>query len=162
MDGMEYEKFAVDQYQQLTGVATVEVGCWYSDKFVASPDRDTWSHKGLIETKVVRDATFTEILLSGVPTAHWQQIQGQLWATGREWCDYVALNLTTQKVVILRVTPEPDFHQTIAASLAAELSIEPFSTENVFDVVGKVPERETVRLDVDQFHSYQIGGTDRW
>jgi len=158
-DGIDFEDFARAQYEQLTGNVALECGCWYNDFFVASPDRLVGDN-GLLEIKIVRDNTFTQILMEGVPQKHWKQIQGQLWATGRAWCDYVALNFNTKKVVIIRVLPDQEFHDYLAEAVQEELVTEPFTLTNVHDIVGDLPQ------GVSDFGSEEattkIGDTDRW
>lgn len=146
-DGVELEDFAVQQYEIITGHATAECGIWYSDLFAASPDRtvvgttaDPITQFGLLEVKVVRDATFTEILLTGVPEKHWQQIQGQLFATGQQWCDYVALNLNTRKVKIIRVERDAEFMEYLEEALHEDLVTAEFSLEGVYDIKGALPD----------------------
>lgn len=137
-DGVDYEDFARKQYELLTKTHAVEVGCWYNEYFVASPDR-TIGDDGLIEVKILRDTSFTDVLISGVPSRHWNQIQGQLWATGRLWCDYVSVNLNTKKMVVIRVEADTEFHKKIEASVQEPLITEEFNTTNLHDLLGDVP-----------------------
>lgn len=138
-DGIDFEKYAAEQYQQITGKEVHEVGCYYNEFFVASPDRIV-GNDGLIEIKIVRDNTFVEVLMSGVPDKHWKQIQGQLWATGRKWCDYVCVNFTTKKVIIIRVLPDIEFHQYLAEAVQEALVTEPFALTDVHDLIGELPD----------------------
>lgn len=138
-DGIDFEDFARKQYEQITGNTALECGCWYNEYFVASPDRVV-GKDGLLEIKVLKDNSFTEVLISGVPNKHWKQIQGQLWASGRQWCDYVAVNFTTKKVVIIRVEPDKEFHAYLAEAVQEQLVQEPFALTNVYDIKGELPE----------------------
>lgn len=138
LDGQNYEYLARAQYEQIKGVEAKECGVWVNDVFAASPDA-TVGKEGLLEIKVVRDNTFTEILLGGVPEKHFLQIQGQLMATGADWCDYVALNLNTRKISIWRVIPNKEVMQTIQDSLTSELSVEEVSTTELYDLTGEIP-----------------------
>jgi hypothetical protein len=95
---------------------------------------------GLIEIKIVRDNTFVEVLMTGVPPKHWKQIQGQLWASGRKWCDYVCLNFTTKKVVVVRVYPDKEFHEYLAEAVQEKLVVEPFKLDTVHDIKGELPD----------------------
>jgi predicted phage-related endonuclease len=127
-DGIDYEDYARHQYQEVTGNSVEECGAWYNDYFCASPD-GVVGEDGLLEVKIVKDNTFTEILTSGVPDKWWKQCQGQLWASGRKWCDFVAVNFNTKKIKIIRVLPDKEFHEW------AELAIvEDFNTDDsIFD-----------------------------
>lgn len=127
-DGIDYEDFARKQYQEVTGNAVEECGAWYNEYFCASPD-GVVGKDGLLEVKIVKDNTFAEILTNGVPDKWWKQCQGQLWASGRKWCDFVAVNFNTAKIKIIRVLPDKEFHEW------AELAIvEDFNTDDsIFD-----------------------------
>ena len=140
-DGVDYEDFGRKQYEQITGNTTEEVGCWYNDYFVASPDRVV-GEEGLLEIKILKDNSFVEVLTEGVPDKHWKQIQGQLFASKRAWCDYVAVNLNTKKVVIIRVYPDADFHEWLELIIPEKLVTTEFDTNVVHDIVGEVPSWE--------------------
>lgn len=137
-DGVQYEQFAIKQYEQLKKVTVVPVGAWYNDHFVASPDGGV-GDEGIVEAKVVRDNTFSDILLNGVPQKWWKQCQGQLWASGRKWCDFIAINLNTQKIKIIRVEPDKEFHDWLELAVPEPLSVEPFSEQELFDFVDSAP-----------------------
>lgn len=153
-DGIDFENWAATQYEKITGQIALECGCWYNDFFVASPDR-LIGDNGLIEIKIVKDNTFVEVLMTGVPPKHWKQIQGQLWATGRQWCDYVCVNFTTKKVSIIRVYPDLEFHEYLAAAVQEELVTEPFTLDEVHDIVGELPDwtRDASAVEVDRSDS---------
>lgn len=138
-EGIDYEDFARKQYELITNSKTTEVGCWYNDYFVASPDRAV-GEDGLIEIKILKDNSFAEVMVSGVPDKHWKQIQGQLWATGRKWCDYVALNFNSKKVKIIRVEPDKEFHDYLELAVQEKLVVAEFSTEQLYDIQGELPE----------------------
>lgn len=173
LDGIELEDWARRQYQLITGNTTDPVGAWYNEHFVASPDSvvfpkgsndaDSDNAVGLLEIKVVRDNTFSAILLgsakdthayqdgedekgkpimkgTGVIEKHWKQIQGQLWASGKEWCDYVAVNLNTKKIKIIRVYPDAEFHEWLELAVPEPISVEAFSEENLYDISGEIPQ----------------------
>lgn len=147
-EGIDFEDFARKQYEKITGNVVREVGCWYNDLFVASPDgavdpyeiKNNSYYEGLIEIKVLKDNSFTEILTSGVPEKHWRQIQGCLWASGAKWSDYVAINLNTKKLKIIRVYPDQEFFEYLELALQESLVIAEFPKEGVFDFVDELPE----------------------
>ncbi len=48
---------------------------------------------GLVEFKCPKTTTQIETYLSGkMPACHKPQVQGQLWVSGREWCDFVSFD----------------------------------------------------------------------
>jgi hypothetical protein len=155
-DGIDFEDFAREQYEKITCTAIQEVGCWYNDLFVASPDGAIVDHSyismaettptGLIEIKVLRDNSFTDVLTDGVPEKHWRQIQGCLWASGAEWSDYIAINLNTKKLKIIRVLPDQEFFDYLDLALQEELVVAEFPTEGVYDFVDAIPDGMNVPL----------------
>jgi len=148
-DGIDYEDFARLQYEKITGNTCAECGCWYNEYFVASPDR-TVSDDGLLEIKILKDNSFTDVLINGVPDKHWKQIQGQLFASGRDWCDYVAVNFNTKKVAIIRVEPDKEFFDYLELALKEELVTETFALTNVHDIQGDIPEGVILGASLDR------------
>lgn len=146
LDGQDFENFAKEQYQKIKGVVIADCGVYYNEFFAATPDGIVVEHNGLIEVKIVRDNTFTEILLTGVPEKHYKQIQGQLWASGADWCDYVAVNLNTKKISIWRVAPNLEFHKELEAAVQVPISVEEVNLSEVYDIVGEVPDRMILGL----------------
>ena len=56
----------------------------------ASPD-GLVDDDGTIEIKCPKTATHIQTLKSGkLPTQYFWQVQGQLWVTGRAWCDFIS------------------------------------------------------------------------
>ena len=147
-DGIEFERFAVRQYEQRRAVAVVEVGAWYNDQFVASPDGGV-GDEGIVEVKVVRDNTFSSILSDGVPEKHWKQCQGQLWASGRKWCDYIAINLNTKLMKVIRVMPDAEFHEWLELAVPEPLTVEPYSDKDLYSFVDVVPEGDLPQVLTD-------------
>ena len=92
--GTEQEAAARAAYEQRTGVAVEETGFVAHDTLYAgcSPDGLVdWD--GLIEIKCpYNSATHIETLLNGMPAEHTAQVQGQMWITGRQWCDFVSFD----------------------------------------------------------------------
>lgn len=147
-EGIDFEAYAANEYALLNDVALQEVGCWYNDFIAVSPDRAIVTKEGVavnsgIEIKIVKDNTFTEILVSGVPDKHYKQIQGQLWATGWEWIDYVALNFNTKKFVVIRVERDEELIDYMKLSVQEKLVVTEFNTLNVvFDITQEIPDAE--------------------
>lgn len=139
-DGIDFENFAVKQYEQATGNETRECGAWYNDAFCASPDRVVVEGDGLLEVKIVRDNTFTDILLDGVPDKHQKQIQGQLWASGKKWCDYIAMNLNTKKFIIIRVEADQFEQDYLAEAVTEQLVVDEFDITELHDIKGELPQ----------------------
>ena len=63
---------------------TLKAGC--------SPD-GLVGDSGMVEFKCPKTTTQIETVLSGkMPTGHAAQVQGQLWVSEREWCDFVSFD----------------------------------------------------------------------
>ena len=132
-DGIDFEQSLADAYSSVIGVPVEKCGFFYSEKFGASPDRLV-GDDGLIECKVLGDSSFADVLQHGAPEDHYLQIQGQLLATGRKWCDYVAGNLNTSKFKVIRVEPDTDTIQRIRDSLSdLDNIVSEFDTEQLYD-----------------------------
>jgi len=91
--GTEQESHARGWYAFERDVEPVEVGLCLSDDGLvgASPDALV-GEDGLLEIKTPGLAKHLGFLLAGPGREYALQIQGQLWVTGREWCDWVSFN----------------------------------------------------------------------
>ena len=90
--GTEQEPAARAAYERVTGISVEETGFVAHDTLLAgcSPDGLVdWD--GLVEIKCPwNTANHIETLLNGMPDDHRAQVQGQMWITGRQWCDFVS------------------------------------------------------------------------
>lgn len=137
-DGIDYEPFVREQYSKITGNAVKECGAWYNDIFVASPD-GTVGEDGLLEIKVVREGSFVDVLDNDVPDKWMLQIQGQIMASGKKWCDFVAANLLTGKMKVVRVEADAEMIMRIAESLDGYEFQATIPTDKLFDFQDPVP-----------------------
>lgn len=90
--GTENEPFARIAYIAMTGVNVNEVGFVSHDRLEAgcSPD-GLIDDDGLIEIKCPTLGTHIDTLKAqAMPAEHKPQVQGQMWITGRKWCDFVS------------------------------------------------------------------------
>lgn len=77
-----------DHFADVKEVAFIKVNDWVG----VSPD-GLVGDNGLIEIKCPNTNTHIETVLKGkMPTKHKPQVQGQLWASEREWCDFVSFD----------------------------------------------------------------------
>lgn len=104
-DGIFYEDFAKAVYKEETGNRLTESFSYVSDWFIATPDANVLEDgkEGLLECKVVGDATFMELIEDGIPVAHELQVQSQMMASGLDWVDYIVVNLKTKSYFIKRI-----------------------------------------------------------
>lgn len=91
--GKEREPESRALYEFLTDNTVTEVGLCLrnEDRTVgASPD-GLVGDSGCVEFKNTKGSTLIGYQLSKkLPSTHKAQVQGQLWVTGLEWCDYLA------------------------------------------------------------------------
>lgn len=168
LDGRALEDFALAQLSDIIGQPVVPVGCWYNENFVASPDGAV-GDDGLAEAKVLRDASFSALLAgttikgkkptkanpegtpdthvpalseNGYHSKHWKQMQGQLRASGRKYCWFVAINMNTRKIYIERVERDETFMEWLDLNLTEIISkdTKPFDDSKVFDFRAEPPE----------------------
>jgi putative phage-type endonuclease len=101
----DHEPEARAAYERITGRIVEETGFVAHDTLMAgcSPDGLVdWD--GLIEIKCPwNTANHIETLLNGMPTEHIPQVQGQMWITGREWCDFVSYDPRMPEALQLHV-----------------------------------------------------------
>jgi putative phage-type endonuclease len=92
--GVEREPLARAAYEARTGEIVDEIGFCLHDTLQTgvSPDGLIGAN-GLAEYKCPQPKTHLEYLRlepGKCPTAYRWQVQGQLWVTGREWCDFAS------------------------------------------------------------------------
>lgn len=163
-DGIDYEDFARQQFvKAYPQFQTAEVGCWFNEFVAVSPDRLLFPQGvnpdrvenavGVLEIKIVKDNTFTEILMSGVPDKHMKQIQAQLWATGLSKGYYCALNFNTKRFVVIEVDRNEDDIEFMNEAVQENLVVEPFSLDYVHEIQGEIPTGVVIGADIDQSDS---------
>ena len=90
--GNALEPEARDAYEFITDFEVVETGFILhdSEEFGCSPD-GLVAEQGGLEIKCPSDSVHVSYLRAGkVPSKYYQQVQGCLWITGREWWDFMS------------------------------------------------------------------------
>lgn len=117
--GIETEKEARAFYELITSQEVKTVGICYPDKkklCACSPD-GLVGEDGLVEIKCPTSPVHIGYLLGGeVPKDYWQQVQGQLLVTGREWVDFFSF-YPGIKPLRLRVVPDKKFIKALKIEL---------------------------------------------
>lgn len=127
--GIEMESVIHEAYELLTGNKTRESGFWVpcvgdtmKDLIGASPDaivydvNDSKKEVGLCEFKApVYQMYNKENSIGGIPRYYMAQIQGQMAVTGFLWCDFMAVCVKTEEIMLKRVFFQPDYWQKISA-----------------------------------------------
>ena len=110
--GNDLEFWAVDAYEEYTFDKVERVGFMKCDGYGYSPD-GLVGENGLIEVKCPMQKVHLKYIAEGVvPLEYYQQIQGALFVSGREWCDFVSYNPTFKgkhKLFIKRVFRDEHF-----------------------------------------------------
>ena len=89
--GIELEPHARLSYIHETGRNVDLIGLCLLDDIDAGASPDGLVEDGLIEIKCPLGHTMIDYLDNpGLPGNYKPQVQGQLWVTGREWCDFYA------------------------------------------------------------------------
>jgi hypothetical protein len=119
--GSEHEAEAVGYYEMARSVDTVPVGFCTNDTRTigASPDRLV-GEDGLLEIKVPSPGIHVGYLLSAVGAGdeYKNQIQGQLWVTGRQWVDIMSYNPGMPEALVRFERDEAHIETLSAAVLA--------------------------------------------
>ncbi len=121
--GNELEPDARQFYTMLTGGSVEESGLIYLNelkKIGASVD-GLVGEDGLVEIKCPSLAVHVGYLLDGtLPAAYVKQVQGQLWITGRAWCDFISYNPDSHKMgFLIRVERDEETIKSIKESVYA-------------------------------------------
>jgi hypothetical protein len=118
--GHELEQEAADYYAALNDDDPLSVGFVTNDAGTigCSPDR-LIGLDGLLEIKCPSAHAHMSYLLDpeALKKAYFVQTQGQLFVTGRKWCDLISY-FPALPVPIVRVTPDLSFQTALAASLS--------------------------------------------
>lgn len=117
--GAERELEAAKFYELTNDVEIHRVGICYLDeeKNVACSPDGLVGDKGLVEIKCPMIATHVGYLLADdLPTEYFQQVQGQLYITGREWCDFLSY-YPGLKPLLIRVMRDEVFIKKLADAL---------------------------------------------
>jgi putative phage-type endonuclease len=89
--GIATEPIAKAAYEEHTLTAVQEVGFVECDEFLGCSPDGMIGEDGLIEIKCPETPTHLDYILSGgMPSEYAVQVQGQLWITNRQWCDFVS------------------------------------------------------------------------
>lgn len=99
--GHELEPFAVEEYEFQTFNDTTNGGFWTLGEWIgASPDRMV-GDDGLLEIKSPAFNTMINYLLKGqLPSIYHWQVYGQMYVTGRQWCDFMAYHPKLKSLII--------------------------------------------------------------
>lgn len=96
--GKEKEPFAREFYELINKCPVTEVGFVERDEWVGCSPDGFVGEDGLLEIKCPLGKTHTRFILEDkAPSTYNAQIQGQLWVTGRRWCDFLSFRPENNK-----------------------------------------------------------------
>ena len=120
--GHDLESDAANWYELQCDIATTIVGFCTTDdgRIGASPDRLV-GDDGLLEIKCPSPDVHVRYLLfpdRSVDSEYRVQVQGQLYVTGRQWCDIVSYHPELPSVIV-RVERDEEYIATLRSALTA-------------------------------------------
>ena len=116
--GIAYEDEAIRAYEFHTDATVKRIGMVRNDIAGASPD-GLVGEEGLVEVKAPRRHHYIRMILSDDPVADYRpQIMGQLWLSGRAWCD-LCLYSPPLPLFVRRVARDDDYIAELAVAVAA-------------------------------------------
>lgn len=124
--GIDHEPAARYFYEFMTERKVKEVGLCLHDEMAAGASPDGLiGEDGLLEIKCPQAAIMVKYLRDQkLPTDYKAQVQGQMWITGRSWCDFVAYH-PDMKSMIVRVDRDEKYIESLAEIVSdAVMSIE--------------------------------------
>ena len=114
--GNELEEEARSYYEMKKDVDVIKVGFVTNDIAGCSPD-GLVGDEGMTEFKCPSPGIHVKYLLANkLPTAYITQVQGSLWVTERDWCDFVAYHPVLDSLII-RVHRDDAYIKQLAESL---------------------------------------------
>jgi len=150
--GVELEPEAAKFYSFDTDRDVIEVGFCLTDDGAAgcSPDRLV-GKDGLLEIKCPGAVQHMDYLLhGGLRDKYWMQVQGQLWVTGRRWCDLLSYHPTIPNVTD-RIVPDADVQAALSREIPA-FCVKLAAAKA--RLVGDRPEPVTVSAGADTEHVF--------
>lgn len=115
--GHEMEDQAADLYAFKFDAGVTRVGFMRRGRAGCSPDRLV-GDDGMLEIKSKLPYLHWETVAAGVlPDEHVAQVQGQLWVSGRDWCDFVSY-WPRRPLFVLRVQRDETYIASLAQAVA--------------------------------------------
>lgn len=115
--GNELESEAREFYEMETFNKVHQIGFIEKDEWVGCSPDGLIGEDGMIEIKCPAFNTQINYLLDGsLPSIYDWQVQGQLWITGRAWCDFISYH-PDLKPLNIRVYPDITKHKQLTDKL---------------------------------------------
>lgn len=115
--GHENEPIARKLYESLKWQKVKKGGFWILGDWVGSSPDGLVGKPGLIEIKCVKNTTYDKYVKDDkLPTEYTAQVQGQLFVTGRKWCDFVVY-CKGYPLFIKRIKSDLEYHERLKIAL---------------------------------------------
>jgi exodeoxyribonuclease (lambda-induced) len=121
--GTEMEGFARMRYESLYGVMVDETGIILTDDRLFGYSTDGFvGTKGMIEVKTPQNSNkIVQMIRTGDVSEYIHQIQGGMWISGREWCDFIMyippLKGVNNDLYVKRIKRDDDFIDDMVTGL---------------------------------------------
>ena len=117
--GILLEDQARTMYELENNIEVQQVGFIELDEFVGVSPDGLVGDDGLIEIKNHKNSVFIDLLLTeNIDKKYYDQIQMQLYVTGRKWCDYIGYNTNIKpNKFVKRIYPDPDIFKALEKGL---------------------------------------------
>jgi putative phage-type endonuclease len=110
--GIETEPRACDWYSTTMDTPITQVGFVHRGHLAGCSPDGYVGDEGMVEIKCPHPSTHAEYILANkLPSQYKPQVQGQLWITGRDWCDFVSFDPRTidNPFWWIRVHPDDEY-----------------------------------------------------
>ena len=117
--GTELEPEARATYEFIHDTQVEQIGFVYLDdrRHVGCSPDGLVGPDGLVEFKAPKASTHVKYLLAGkVPSDYVPQVQGQLWITGRKWCDFMSYHPDCDPLIV-RVERDDKYITALSAEV---------------------------------------------
>jgi putative phage-type endonuclease len=123
--GRETEQLARAVYEIDSGSMVEEVGFIELDEWVGCSPDGLVDDDGLVELKCPNSDTHLQYrtIAGRLSDEYFWQVQGQLWISGRSWCDLCSFDPrfldASKRLHVVRLLPDADAFERIAARVAS-------------------------------------------
>lgn len=118
--GSETEQEARRYYEIRNDCKVEQVGFVMRDEWIGGSPDGLVGKPGLLEVKCPLSSTHIETIISEkMPTKHVPQVQGLLWITERQWCDFVSYDprVLSQPMFCVRVERDQSYFLKLAGEV---------------------------------------------
>jgi len=121
--GNDLEPEAREYYSMLKSASVEQSGLIYLNelKRIGASVDGLVGDDGLVEIKCPNLNTHIDYLTDGVmPSTYIKQVQGQMWVTGRKWCDFISYHPDAFKMAfVIRVARDEEYIKELSNGIYA-------------------------------------------